>query len=159
MHFFAFFCVLIRVRHEKIFSLYAPMPSFKKSWFSDPITDQIFDINSTHHFTWFFYKKKLFSKITSHTRQIQEGKENENKVCWNHGRKFFFSSGASVFVTWQIQEGKENKNKGCWNRGRKLFFSSGASVFAPSQAVQRLKSVLFFTFFIICIVSVLNSCN
>jgi len=34
-----------RVGHDQVFSLYAPIPIFKKKIFSDPIIDQILDQN------------------------------------------------------------------------------------------------------------------
>jgi hypothetical protein len=34
-----------RVGHDQVFSLYAPIPIFKKKFFSDPIIDQILDEN------------------------------------------------------------------------------------------------------------------
>jgi hypothetical protein len=36
----------IRVGHDQVFSLYAPIPIFQKNKFPDPITDQIFGKNS-----------------------------------------------------------------------------------------------------------------
>ena len=37
--------ILSRVGHDQVFSLYAPIPIFKKKIFSDPIIDQILDQN------------------------------------------------------------------------------------------------------------------
>ena len=44
-------------------------------------------------FLWFYSQEK----IPNHTRKTQaQSKESKNDVCWNRGRKLFFSSGASV---------------------------------------------------------------